>query len=278
MLKINANKSNIYFANVDKAVKSMIMNLSGFREGSLPFRYLGVPLSSKKLNIFHYLGLVDKIVCRIRHWTARFLSYAGRLQLINSVTFSMANYWLMVFPIPKAMIKKINAICRSFLWSGTDVICWKSTVAWDDICKPKKKEALVLLIWRLGTIVLCFGCSRISRSDIMDVKVTNNSTWIMRKILDQREFILQNPTVWNSLLSSNKFQMKTAYKSMINGSDWGCYGLLQNKHARPRARFILWLACRKILATKSRLMRLGFISNNDCVFLQEGRDNSACDF
>lgn len=44
-------------------------------------RYLGVPLSTKRVSILQYQPLIDKIMERILNWTSRFLSYAGRTQL-----------------------------------------------------------------------------------------------------------------------------------------------------------------------------------------------------
>lgn len=52
--------------------------------GTFPFRYLGVPLSPQKW-AYSDCNLVEKIIARVKHWSARHLSYAGRLVLIQSV-------------------------------------------------------------------------------------------------------------------------------------------------------------------------------------------------
>ncbi|CAK8567986.1 unnamed protein product [Lathyrus sativus] len=93
-LIVNSTKSRIYFGGVADSTKMGILNLTSYMEGALPFRYLGVPTTSKKLSVTHYLPLVDKIVGRITHWSAKLLSYAGRVQLIKSVLFAISNYWL----------------------------------------------------------------------------------------------------------------------------------------------------------------------------------------
>jgi hypothetical protein len=121
----------------------------------LPFKYLGVPLSSRKLTVHQCRPLIDKIVAKIRHWTAKLLSYAGRLQLIRSVLFAVTTYWMQVFPLPKQVIKQIEAICRSFLWSGKDEISRKVPVAWEKICEPKISGGLnviSLIEWNQATI------------------------------------------------------------------------------------------------------------------------------
>ncbi|CAK8573977.1 unnamed protein product [Lathyrus sativus] len=105
-LKLNPAKCKIYFGGVDADTKQNIINITNitnFQEGPFPFRYLGVPLTSKKLSIHHYMPLIDKIMSRVNHWSAKLLSYAGRAQLIKSVTFTIANYWMQCFPIPRSV-------------------------------------------------------------------------------------------------------------------------------------------------------------------------------
>ena len=87
----------------------------------------------KKLSTHHYSPLIDKIVNKIKLWTTRLLTYAGRLQLINNIMFAIANYWLNCFPFSKSVIKKIEIICQNFLWTGGFEGSWKSTVAWKQI-------------------------------------------------------------------------------------------------------------------------------------------------
>lgn len=66
-LQVNPSKCNAYFGNVDTETKKEILNTTGFVEGSLPFRYLGIPSSSRKITVNNSLVLVDKIASRIRH-------------------------------------------------------------------------------------------------------------------------------------------------------------------------------------------------------------------
>lgn len=88
-LHINFNKSEVYCAGMSSQETARITEMSGFRISSLPFRYLGVPMSSKKLKAADCDALIDKMCSRIRVWCSRHLSYAGRLQLVNSVLMSI---------------------------------------------------------------------------------------------------------------------------------------------------------------------------------------------
>lgn len=94
------------------------MNYLGFSKGEMPFRYLGVPLSCKKLTVTQCKPLVEKMVARIKCWSSRYFSYGGRLQLIKCVLFSIQTYLDQIFLLPKKVIKMIEQTCRSFLWTG----------------------------------------------------------------------------------------------------------------------------------------------------------------
>lgn len=104
-LIINPRKCKVFFGSVDQHTRERIQAATGFEIGSLPVRYLGIPLSCKKLNIHHYLPLIDKITRRVHHWSVKLLSYAGRIQLIKSVICSIAQFWMLSFPMSKAVIK-----------------------------------------------------------------------------------------------------------------------------------------------------------------------------
>ncbi|XP_074283485.1 uncharacterized protein LOC141608034 [Silene latifolia] len=83
-LTLNKEKSKIYFNGMTASAMANIMQVSGFHRGALPFKYFGVPISSKKLTKNEELKLTDRIVARIRGLGARHLSYAGRLTLVQS--------------------------------------------------------------------------------------------------------------------------------------------------------------------------------------------------
>jgi len=76
-------KSKAYFCNVSDTVKQAILALMPFDEGSLPVRYLGVPLISSRLLYKDCNVLVERMENRITDWRNKSLSFAGRLQLIR---------------------------------------------------------------------------------------------------------------------------------------------------------------------------------------------------
>ena len=84
-MQVNKQKSVVFLAGVSDNVKATILNMTGFSMGSLPVKYLGVPLISTKLSHSDCIPLMNKMMTRIQSWTSRSLSFAGRLQLISSV-------------------------------------------------------------------------------------------------------------------------------------------------------------------------------------------------
>ncbi|XP_028074446.1 uncharacterized protein LOC114276808 [Camellia sinensis] len=101
----NPSKSNIYFSGCDMELRASILEIAKFNEGTLPVRYLGVPLITTKLRAADCGPLIDRITKRVKSWTNRALSYAGRSQLIQSILFSMQVYWSSLFILPKKVIR-----------------------------------------------------------------------------------------------------------------------------------------------------------------------------
>ncbi|XP_058753378.1 uncharacterized protein LOC131626575 [Vicia villosa] len=144
-LIVNPSKCKLYFGGVDYDTRNGIKMLTAFQEGALTFKYLGIPMTSRRLEVHQYMPLIEKTVARITHWSSKILSYVGKVQLVKSVCFATASYWLQCLPLPKQIINHINAICRSFIWTGGATVKRRSLVAWQTICKPRKAGGLNVL-------------------------------------------------------------------------------------------------------------------------------------
>lgn len=117
-LKISMEKMTIYYAGISEDSVHQMEQRFAFATGKLPVRYLGLPLLSKRMGKSDYNVLIETIRKHINIWTNRFLSMAGRLQLIKSVLLSIVNFWMAGFLLPGECIKEINSISSAFLWSG----------------------------------------------------------------------------------------------------------------------------------------------------------------
>ncbi|CAK8562737.1 unnamed protein product [Lathyrus sativus] len=204
-LVVNPQKCRIYCAGMEEMTKQNITEASGFQVVRLPFKYLGVSVTGKKLSVRHYALLIDKIVGKIKHWTVWLLTYAGRLQLINYIMFAMTNYWLTCFPFPKTVLQKIESICRIFLWTGGFKGNRKALVAWKQIYNPRShgglnivdievwnKSTIMKLLWNLSgnedsLWVKCVQTYYLKNKDLMEIQCKKNDSWIMKGILNLRE-------------------------------------------------------------------------------------------
>ncbi|XP_022015024.1 uncharacterized protein LOC110914542 [Helianthus annuus] len=134
----NNQKSTVFFCNVPSYFKSAILNIMPFKEGSLPVRYLGVPLISSGLLYRDCNVLLEKLDKKIMHWRNKLLSFAGRVQLIVSVLSSMHIFWSSVFMLPSRVVLELEAKMRNFLWSqDMGFQKGKAKVSWKAVCLPK---------------------------------------------------------------------------------------------------------------------------------------------
>lgn len=60
-LSANLDKSDVYFGGIHEHEQVLLQSVLGVSKGTLPFRYLGVPLSSKKLIVSQCKPLVERI-------------------------------------------------------------------------------------------------------------------------------------------------------------------------------------------------------------------------
>ncbi|XP_013709779.2 uncharacterized protein LOC106413574 [Brassica napus] len=144
-LYMNRHKTELFHAGLNQ-VKSTAIAAFGFPIGSLPIRYLGLPLMHRKLRISEYEPLLDSIVRKFRRWATKTLSYAGRLLLISTVISGSVNFWCSTFMLPKGCVKKIERLCSRFLWSGQIELAKGAKPNLTPILGPGKRSLISALI------------------------------------------------------------------------------------------------------------------------------------
>ena len=107
-LKANPSKSSLFCSGVSIRVKQLLLDVLKMNLGTLPVRYLRVPFITTRLFATDYGVLLEKITGRIDSWLSRNLSYAGRLQLLSFMLYSLQVYWSGIFILPKSVIKAIE--------------------------------------------------------------------------------------------------------------------------------------------------------------------------
>lgn len=113
--------------------------------------------------------------------------------------------------MPKTVIRKTEALCRTFLWFGTDKITRKSPIAWKKVCSPKRhgglniiyienwnKAYLIKLQWNMhgksdSMWIKWIHCYYVKKQDILTMVVRNNYSWILKSIMKIRHTTITNP-------------------------------------------------------------------------------------
>lgn len=143
-LQMNRNKTQLFYAGLSQSESTTLASY-GFQVGSFPIRYLGLPLMHRKLRLSEYSPLLEKLAGIFKVWAVKALSFAGRVQLINSVISGTVNFWATTFMLPKGCIKKIEAMCTRFLWSGKIEERCLAKVSWNTVCLPKQEGGLLTM-------------------------------------------------------------------------------------------------------------------------------------
>lgn len=291
-LRANTLKSNLYTAGIYGQDLDDIQILTNIPVGTMPFRYLGIPLAAERLTVMHYAPFLDKIAAYINSWTASSLSYAGRMELIRSVLQGVECFWLSIMPIPAIVIDRVTRLCRQFLWNSSH-----SPVSWKEACLPKAEGGLGfrdLKSWNSALLAKCLWNFH-RKSDtlwvrwVQHVYLGTTSLWdwipkrddspLLKRILLIRDTIRQRDGSTAAAMqridnwsNGNKFKAFEAYDFFrFTGTHMGWATTVWNSSITPKHSFILWLAAKGKLHTKDRMHFMNI--DDTCVLCNHGHES-----
>jgi hypothetical protein len=119
-MRINFHKNELIPLNVEEGVAHNIAHMLNCPMGSLPFKYLGVPIHFKKLKREDVQPLVDRLVKSIAGWREMLLAYSSRLVLIKSCLTSVLVYLLSFIKFLKWAIRLIESNMAHCLWNNNE--------------------------------------------------------------------------------------------------------------------------------------------------------------
>ena len=118
-LKVNFSKSSMVPINVSDENIAALTSAFGCQTASMPFTYLGLPMGTTKPRMKDLTPLMDKVEKRLSVFST-YLSYSGRLQMINSVLTPIVTYAMCSLKLPVGVIQNIDRAQKQCLWRGND--------------------------------------------------------------------------------------------------------------------------------------------------------------
>jgi len=294
-LSVNLLKSCLFTAGIFGDELFRLRQLIGIPLGSMPFRYLGVPLAAQRLQVAHFAPFTDKLTMYINSWTASCLSFAGRAELIRSVLQGVDCFWLSIFPMPSAIIDRVVRLCRNFLWNKRH-----HPVSWQSMCLPKSEGGLGfrdLKAWNYSLLAKCLWNIH-KKKDSLWVRWVHHiylngdvSPWVwnctrddsplLKRLVAIRDYLCR---VEGSTEAAIRRISSWADGERINISHGYDYfrkkgpklswpGVVWNSFVAPKHAVTLWLAARGRLPTKDRLAFLQL--EQHCVLCQGNSESVA---
>ncbi|XP_074266141.1 uncharacterized protein LOC141588607 [Silene latifolia] len=217
-------------------------------EGAIPFRYRRVNVAPKRLSVLDCNYLVEKVA--------------------------------RIFILPKTVLWRIEAVCRGFLWHGTDQKDGPALVAWDNICKPTNQGGLgfkKLYEWNVASVGKYVWWIE-NKADHLwvkwvhevyiksrvweDYEPTLNSSWTWHKICQVKEIL--KPLNFCTQ-GTKEYTVKKGYEWIsptVARVPW--FPWVNITWMLPRHRFLVWLIAQRRLLTKNRLQRMMITQCNVC--------------
>lgn len=74
------------------------------------FNFLGIPIGSNPRRIKTLSHIIDKFKLKLTLWIRRFLTFVGRITLINSILNSLPTFSLSIYKAPMKVWRDIDKI------------------------------------------------------------------------------------------------------------------------------------------------------------------------
>ncbi|CAG7867093.1 unnamed protein product, partial [Brassica rapa] len=171
-------------------------------------------------------------------WSAKSLSFAGRLLLIKTVIAGITTFWCSTFILPKACVKRINSLCGVFLWQGNIERHHSARVSWENITKPKEEGGLGIkdlslwnkacclkLIWLLffqaGSVWVAWFRQEVLQGNLSNLWTTRphrRFSWQVNKLLKL------SPLIYNWI----KLRVCNGLTCRFWSDNWSCHGNMRD--------------------------------------------------
>ena len=83
--EVSLNKSKVFFLNNNISIQRNIKQILGFQREYVPSKYLGIPLTNKRLRKGVWETTINKLQDKLKKWTHRSLNLVGCLVLTQAI-------------------------------------------------------------------------------------------------------------------------------------------------------------------------------------------------
>lgn len=131
-------------------------SLYGWKIGTLPTIYLGVPLGGNPRRKAFWDLMLDKLKKRARKWNSKYTFLSVRLVLMKSTLCSILVFLMSIFKAPITIVGEVEKVLRAFLWGNGDSgrkVSWKPGTL---ICQSKESDGhgLGFISWKNNAMLL----------------------------------------------------------------------------------------------------------------------------
>ena len=99
-LAVSVQKSSFFSSGLSEVEINEIQVSTGMPHGSLPVRYLGVPLCMKKLSLQNCECLIQQVKAKFNSWTVKTLSFCGKVTLDKNGDCGNHQLLVLIFRTP----------------------------------------------------------------------------------------------------------------------------------------------------------------------------------
>ncbi|CAA7027843.1 unnamed protein product [Microthlaspi erraticum] len=136
------NKSTITFGSrIPGDLQNRLKSILGINKQGGGGKYLGLPEQfGRKKDMFE--SIINKVNQRTSHWSAKFLSYAGKEVMIKSVGVAMPVFSMSCFKLPANITDEISTLLMRFWWDKGDKNRGIPWIAWKRLQFSKRDGGL----------------------------------------------------------------------------------------------------------------------------------------
>jgi len=98
-MQINFEKSEVFIVGLTDEEQLLAANMLGYKVGTFLMKYLGLPVSHRKISKAQLKYVSDKTEKRLGTWQCDYLSSGGKSILIDSCLSSIPMYTMGVYQL-----------------------------------------------------------------------------------------------------------------------------------------------------------------------------------